>query len=325
MNKKTILVTGGAGYIGSHVNKMLHKAGYATIILDNLSRGFEQSVVKGTFIKGSTGDKKLLKTVFSSQKIDAVMHFAACIDVGESVENPAKYYQNNVCSTLELLDSMKGHQIKNFIFSSTAAIFGLPQKQKIDENHQKSPINPYGYSKLMVETILSDFDKAYGLKSCCFRYFNAAGGDPECQIKYQNKKESNLIPLILNSLKNPDGKITIYGTDYDTKDGTCIRDYIHVNDLGSAHILGLEMLLGGAESCCYNLGNGSGFSVREVIAAAEKVTGLKVNAIEGDRRPGDPPVLVADSCKAQVELNWKPVYSRLEDMIAHAWTAMNKY
>ncbi len=323
MNNKTILVTGGAGFIGSHVNKMLHHAGCETIILDNLSRGFEQTVVKGTFIKGSTDDKTLLASIFSSHKIDAVMHFAACIDVGESVEDPAKYYQNNVCATLNLLESMKNHQIKHFVFSSTAAIFGLPQKQKIDESHPKLPINPYGYSKLIVETILSDFDKAYGIKSCCFRYFNAAGGDPESAIKYHDKKESNLIPLILKSLKNPLGKITIYGTDYDTKDGTCIRDYIHVNDLGSAHILGLEKLFKTGQSNCYNLGNGNGFSVREVISAAENVTGLKVNVIEGKRRAGDPPVLVADSTKAHNELVWNPKFPTLEDMIAHAWNAMN--
>lgn len=322
MKNKTILIAGGAGYIGSHVNKMLNLSGYKTIVLDNLSRGNSRAVTQGTFIQGDIGDKKLLAEIFSNYKIDAVMHFAAFIDVGESTRNPSKYYQNNVVATLNLLESMKEHDIKTFIFSSTAAIFGIPEQNLISETHPKLPINPYGNTKLMVEWILSDFDKAYGIKSGCLRYFNAAGGDPDSEIKYSEKKESNLIPLILKSLKSS-GSVTIYGTDYETRDGTCIRDYIHVNDLGSAHLLCMEKLFETDESSSYNLGNGLGFSVREVIQAAEKITGLKVNVIEGNRRAGDPPFLVADSSKARKELGWIPHYSSIDQMIAHAWSAMN--
>lgn len=319
---KTILVTGGAGYIGSHVNQQLNQAGYNTLVLDNLSRGHKASVKSGSFIEGEISDQKLLDQIFSKNTIAAVMHFAAFIDVGESVTNPGKYYQNNVLATLILLEAMQKHQVKNFIFSSTAAIFGIPKEEIITENHVKNPINPYGRSKLMVEMILSDYDKAYQMKSCSLRYFNAAGGDPDGNIKTIEKKESNLIPLILKSLKNKEGFITIYGTDYNTKDGTCIRDYIHVNDLASAHILSMEKLFTTQQSAQYNLGNGNGFSVREVISAAEKVTGLKVNVKEGMRRPGDPPILVANSSKAQKELHWHPQYPKLEQMIDHAWKAM---
>jgi len=323
MKNKTILVAGGAGYIGSHVNKMLHNASYETIVLDNLTRGNKQSVIHGKFIEGDISDKSLLAKLFSENKIDAVMHFAACIDVGESTTNPAKYYQNNVAATLNLLESMQEHQVKTFIFSSTAAIFGVPKENLINESHPKEPINPYGNTKLMIEWMLSDFDKAYQIKSSSLRYFNAAGGDPEGQIKYSEKKESNLIPLILKSLKNETGFITLYGSDYDTRDGTCIRDYIHVNDLGTAHILSMEKLFKTEESSKYNLGNGFGFSVSEVIAAAEKVTGLKVNVKMGERRAGDPPFLVANSEKARLELGWVPKYPTLEQMIEHAWKAMN--
>lgn len=320
---KTILVTGGAGYIGSQANIALNDAGYQTIVLDNLTRGSKKSVVRGTFIEGDLFDKSLLRSIFSSQKIEAVMHFASFIDVGESVINPAKYYRNNVAGTLNLLESMKEHSVNYFIFSSTAAIFGLPQQNKIDENHPKCPINPYGKSKLMVESILKDFDAAYGIKSCCLRYFNAAGGDPFSEIKYQEKKESNLIPLILKSLKTEAGWITIYGTDYNTRDGTCLRDYIHIQDLSFAHILSMEKLFEENKSTCYNLGNESGFSVKEVIDAVEKVTALKVNVKLGKRREGDPEVLIADSKKARQELNWKPIYPFLEKMIEDAWKAMN--
>lgn len=321
--KKTILITGGAGYIGSHVNKLLGKSGYETIILDNLRKGSKKTIVSGTFYEGDCRDKSILEKIFSSSKIEAVMHFAADIDVGESVIHPLKYYENNVFSTLKLLETMIDFEIKNFIFSSTAAIFGPPKTQLIDENHEKNPINPYGRSKLIVENMLSDLDQAYGLKYSCLRYFNAAGGDPESEIPYQNRKESNLIPLILKSLKDPKGQITIFGTDYPTKDGTCIRDYIHVNDLGNAHILSMEKLFSTRESTHYNLGNGQGFSVKDVIHAVEKVTNLPVNKIFGERRAGDPPILVANSEKAKNELNWKPIYPSLEKMIEHAWIAMN--
>jgi UDP-glucose 4-epimerase len=320
-NNKTILVAGGAGYIGAHVNKVLQKAGYKTVILDNLSRGAEKNVKGGQFIKASIENSEILDKIFCDHHIHAVMHFAANIDVGESVVDPLKYYENNVAATLKLLESMLKHNVLKFVFSSTAAIFGLPQEKTIQESHPKNPINPYGTTKLIVENILADFDKAYGLKSCALRYFNAAGGDPEGEITYYEKKESNLIPLILKSLKNSNS-ITIFGNDYDTPDGTCIRDYIHVNDLASAHILGMERLFNLNASASYNLGNGHGFSVKEVIKAAEKVTNLKVIAIEGERRAGDPAILVANSEKARHELGWKPEYGGLDQMIEHAWIAM---
>lgn len=320
--EKTILVVGGAGYIGSHVNKQLDDAGYQTVVYDNLSTGSRGAVTRGTFIEGDIGNSELLDEVFKSHKIDAVMHFAAFTDVGESVVNPLKYYHNNVCHTLNLLNAMQRNGIKVFIFSSTAAIFGLPQSDKITESHPQKPINPYGESKLMVEQILKDMDSAYGIRSCCLRYFNAAGGDPEQEVKNFKKKESNLIPVILRSLKNGDHSMTIFGTDYDTPDGTCIRDYIHILDLGQAHIQAMEQLFQGKPSCCYNLGNGQGFSVKEVIQAAEKVTRIPVKAVNGGRRAGDPPILLADSQKAFQELGWKPQFPQLEEMISHAWNAL---
>lgn len=320
MKERMILVVGGAGFIGSYVNKMLNRAGYQTLVLDNLSRGYEKAVRYGTFFKGEMADTDLLNHIFERYTIAAVMHFAAFIDVGESVQNPAKYYENNVVNTLTLLAAMRKHGIKNFIFSSTAAIFGHPQEPMIKEEHSCHPINPYGETKWIVEKILRDFDVAYGLKFSCLRYFNAAGGDPEGEIKIYQQKASNLIPRVLQSLKEPIGAITIFGTDYPTLDGTCIRDYIHIEDLGAAHIVAMEKLLKGAPSSYYNLGNGKGFSVWEVIHAVEKVLNRKVNVIKGERRPGDPPVLLADAHQAAQELNWHPRYS-LEEMIEHAWKA----
>jgi len=320
--KKHVLIVGGAGYIGSHVNKMLHLAGYETVVLDNLSRGNREAVVYGRFCEGDLGDAVLLAKLFSSFKFDAVMHFAAFTDIGESVCNPLKYYINNTAAPLVLLETMAKHAVKTFIFSSTAAVYGMPKTEKISEEHVKQPINPYGLSKLMLETILSNCESAYGIKSSCLRYFNAAGGDPDGEIGYFERKESNLIPLILKSLKDPQSFISIYGTDYPTHDGTCIRDYIHVNDLGSAHIKAMEQLFAGGPSTQFNLGTGFGYSVREVIKAAEKVTGLKANIKEIGRRAGDPPVLVAETFKAQTMLDWTPSFSTLEVMIEHAWRAM---
>lgn len=322
MEKKTILVVGGAGFIGSYVNKLLSQSGYNTFVFDNLSSGQKSNVVAGTFFLGNLCNPQDLEDVFSKNRIDAVMHFAAYIKVGESVDNPLKYYENNVCGTLNLLKAMLRYNVKTFVFSSSAAIFGNPNKTLIDENHAQCPINPYGESKLIVEKILQDCDKAYGLKSCCLRYFNAAGGDPERKIKTHQKDSSNLIPIILNSLLNPKGSVTIFGTDYPTPDGTCIRDYIHIHDLAQAHILGMEKLLSGTSSLNYNLGNGKGFSVLEVIAAVEKVTGRSVNAIKGSRRMGDPPMLVANAEKAHLELGWNPQHPSLEVIIDHAWKSM---
>lgn len=321
MNTKTILIAGGAGFIGSHVNKMLNQAGYHTVVLDNLSKGNRNTILNSPFVEGDISSSNDLDHIFTNFKIDAVMHFAAFIDVGESVKNPAKYYSNNVTHTLTLLNAMIKHQVKTFIFSSSAAIFGIPQQIPVSENHPCNPINPYGESKLMVEKILRDYDIAYGLKSCCLRYFNAAGGDPEGIIKNFQTQVTNLIPLILRGLMS-EKPLTIFGTDYSTPDGTCVRDYVHIEDLGTAHIKGMERLFDGFPSEHYNLGNGHGYSVREVIQAAESVTSKKVNVKEGARRPGDPGVLVADSSKAFRELGWKPQYPSLEIMINHAWRAL---
>lgn len=319
---KTILVVGGAGYIGSMVNKRLHQAGYRTVVLDNLSTGSKNCVLYGTFVEGDMGDAKLLDQIFSSHQIDAVMHFAALINVGESVAHPAKYYANNVCKTLALLEAMLRHQIRTFLFSSSAAIFGIPQTPKITEEHPCYPINPYGESKLMVERILKDFDRAYGLRFSCLRYFNAAGGDPEGEIRCVHTQESNLIPRLLKNLLKGDNRISVFGTDYPTPDGTCIRDYIHIADLADAHLAALKQLLAGGASTYYNLGNGQGFSVREVIAAAAEVTQRPIASIDAARREGDPPILVADASKARRELGWQPQRPSLQAMIADAWKMM---
>ena len=323
MAQTNILVIGGAGFIGSHITKMLNHHGYHPIIFDNLSSGSQEAVTCGTFIQGDLANPKELQTVFETYSITAVMHFAALIDVGESVVDPLKYYINNITYTLNLLEAMRQFNVKTLIFSSTAAIFGNPQQIPMNESHSCQPINPYGRTKLIVENILKDCDHAYGIKSSCLRYFNAAGGDPQGEIKNYKKKEINLILLVLHSLKNPEKVVSIFGTDYPTKDGTCIRDYIHLEDLGSAHLLALEKLLNEKASANYNLGNGNGFSVREVINAAEKITGLKVNTVEGPRRPGDPPILVANSSKAFSESGWSPIYTCINDMVSHAWLALS--
>lgn len=319
---KNILIAGGAGYIGSHVNKMVDQAGYRTIVYDNLSTGNRKAVTRGRFIQGDLADTEELDQVFLEFSIDVVMHFAAHIDVGESVTHPAKYYRNNVINTINLLDVMARHSVGTFIFSSSAAIFGNPQEIPITESHPTHPINPYGETKLIVEHILRDYANAYGLKYTSLRYFNAAGGDPDGEVRNYKVKESNLIPVVLRSLKRPNGSVTIFGTDYPTPDGTCIRDYIHICDLGQAHVNAMTKLLDGADSACYNLGNGQGFSVREVIDSAEKTTGLPVNVVEGSRRLGDPPILVADSKKAKQALNWFPKFPSLDEMIDHAWKAL---
>lgn len=319
--KKCVLVVGGAGYIGSVVNKQLHRSGYDTIVLDNLSTGHIKAVCYGSFIEGDFSDTGLLDHIFSSYSIDAVMHFAALTHVGESMREPLKYYQNNVSSTLNLLMAMQKHAVNNFIFSSSAALFGVPREPTITVNHPHEPINPYGHSKLMIETILKDLANSDDFKFCSLRYFNAAGADPENEIKNYKTKETNLIPIILRSLQHPGRPITLHGTDYPTSDGTCVRDYIHVHDLGTAHIAAMERLFNGGPPSFYNLGNGRGFSIRQVIAAVERVTGRNVRVIEGPRRPGDPPSLVACAEKAKRELGWRPQYPELEVMIAHSWQA----
>jgi len=322
LHQQTILVTGGAGYIGSHAVWALQQAGYQVLILDNLVYGHRdlvEKVLKTPLIEGSTLDKGLLKRIFTDHDISAVMHFSAYAYVGESVTNPSKYYENNVMGTLSLLDAMVEAEVKNFVFSSTCATYGVPQELPIPENHPQNPINPYGATKLMVERILTDYDKAYDLKSVCFRYFNAAGAHPEGFLGEDHNPETHLIPLVLQTALGKRQAIYIFGTDYPTPDGTCVRDYIHVSDLADAHILGLEYLLNGGESAKFNLGNGNGFSVRQVIDAAGRVTGQTIPVIEAERRPGDPPELVGGSQRAKEILGWDPKYSDIDTILAHAW------
>lgn len=315
-----ILVVGGAGFIGSHLVKKLGQLGWQITTLDNLSSGHRDAVLTGEFVHGDIADQTLLDQLFASRNFDSVMHFASFIQAGESVMQPSKYYANNLSNTLNLLNTMVRHEVKQFIFSSTAAIFGEPQYVPIDEKHPIMPINPYGASKAMVERVLQDYDKAYGLKSVCLRYFNACGADPDGELGERHQPETHLIPLILQAISGRSGPITLFGRDYNTPDGTCIRDYVHVADLCQAHVRALEWLKEHGASAAFNLGNGSGFSVIEVINASEKVTDQKVPIIEGHRRAGDAARLVSDSTLARRELGWQPEYSNLHEIISHAWS-----
>jgi len=314
-----ILVVGGAGYIGSHMVVRLLEEGSSVTTFDNLSGGYRDAVLGGDFIEGDLENVNLLDKVFSENNFDAVMHFASFIEVGESILSPAKYYQNNVTNTQNLLDAMVKHGVLNFIFSSTAAIFGEPQYVPIDELHSMNPINPYGRTKLIVEQMLADYDHAYGLKSVALRYFNAAGADPQTRIGERHLPESHLIPLVLQSASGRRETISIFGQDYDTPDGTCIRDYIHICDLCEAHLLAIKALQSSHESAAYNLGNGNGFSVKEVIDTAKQVTGRDIPIEIAERRVGDPARLVADASLARKKLNWNPAFSSLETIIRHAW------
>lgn len=314
-----ILIVGGAGYIGSHINKELTKRGYETLVFDNLIYGHKELCKWGHFILGDLENVKQLRLIFRKYHIDAVMHFSAFTYVGESVTNPQKYYVNNVKFTLNLLQIMLEFNVKNFIFSSTAAIYGQPEKTPIFEDSPKKPINPYGKSKLMVEQILEDYSTAFDLKFSSLRYFNASGADPEIETGEWHNPETHLIPLILDAAIGRREDIKIFGTDYDTPDGTCIRDYIHVTDLADAHILALEHIMKGGDNLQLNLGNGSGFSVREVIETVKKVTQKKFKVVETERRPGDPPVLLASNDKAKEILKWKPQYSDLSKIVETAW------
>lgn len=320
--KPTILVTGGAGYIGSHAVLALKRSGYGVVVLDNLVYGHRdlvEQVLQVELIVGDTNDRALLDQLFATHDIAAVMHFSAYAYVGESVTDPDKYYRNNVVGTLTLLEAMLTASVKKFVFSSTCATYGVPQVVPIPEDHPQNPINPYGTTKLMVEKILSDFDLAYGLKSVVFRYFNAAGADPEGLLGEDHGPETHLIPLVLMAAMGKREFISIFGTDYPTPDGTCVRDYIHVTDLADAHILGLEYLLKDGDTAVFNLGNGNGFSVKQVIDAARMVTGRDIKVVESDRRPGDPPFLVGSSDKARNTLGWQPQYPDMPEIITHAW------
>jgi len=298
---------------------MLACSGHEVVVVDDLSGGHRESVGEARLLVGDIGDSAFIGQAIVAEKPEAIMHFASFIQVGESVVDPAKYYRNNVTATQVLLDGMHRHGVDKFIFSSTAAVFGEPEYVPIDEAHPKLPINPYGRSKWMVEQVLEDFDIAYGLKSVALRYFNAAGADPDGVLGECHEPETHLIPLILQVASGRRPHITVYGDDYDTPDGTCIRDYIHVEDLCNAHLLALRQLLAGEGSARYNLGNGNGFSVREVIEAARRVTGHAIPVQMGERRAGDPPRLVADASQARARLGWNPRYADLDVIIRHAW------
>lgn len=317
--ESTILVTGGAGYIGSHAVRQLKKAGHNTVVLDNLVFGHREFVDAHELYVGDLSDSHLLKTIFSENKIDAVVHFAAYALVGESVTNPSKYYHNNVASTLNLLDAMIEHDVKKIIFSSTCATYGAPVETPISENHPQLPINPYGQTKLIVENILHDYDTAYELRSICLRYFNAAGADPGGGIGEDHNPETHLIPLVLDAALGIRPAITVFGHDYPTEDGTCIRDYIHVTDLADAHILALTYLSETNKSDVFNLGNGNGFSVDRVIETARAITGRAIPVTRGARRAGDPAVLIGSSEKARRALGWKPAFNSLDQIISTAW------
>lgn len=314
-----ILIAGGAGYIGSHMTKRLRQSGFHVVVLDDLSSGNREALLGAELVEGSIADHALLTALFAQRRFVAVMHFASFIQVGESVTDPGKYYANNLAATLTLLDAMRHAGIGHFIFSSTAAVYGNPAYTPIDEQHPAQPINPYGRSKWMLEQILSDFDAAYGLKSVCLRYFNAAGADPDGELGECHEPETHLIPLVLQAAAGRRSAISVYGSDYDTPDGTCIRDYIHVADLCSAHLLALQHLLAGKGSARFNLGNGVGFSVKQVIETAKRVTGRDIPVRYEARRAGDPARLVADATRAREVLGWLPGRAALETIIADAW------
>lgn len=319
-----VLICGGAGYIGSHANKLLSKMGYETVVFDNLVYGHGEAVKWGTFIKGDLKDLNTLDAVFEKHQIEAVMHFAAYAYVGESVIDPEKYYTNNVANTLNLLHTMRKYGCDKIIFSSTCATYGEPERVPITEEMPQNPINPYGASKLMVERILKDYASAYGLKYVVLRYFNAAGADPEGEIGESHNPETHLIPLVLDAASGCRESIKVFGADYPTRDGSCIRDYIHVADLAKAHLLALEYLQKGGQSDYFNLGNEQGTSVLEVIEAVKQVTGKKFKVEFAERRPGDPAALVGSSKKARDVLGWKPEYGDIETIVEHAWKWQEK-
>lgn len=315
-----ILVTGGAGYIGSHVVEELKKSGFTPIVYDNLSTGHAAAVPEDVqLVEGDIHDVAFARHIMEQFSIDAVMHFAASSLVGESMENPAKYYFNNVEGTLHLLEAMRGAGVDRMVFSSTAAVYGEPEQVPICEDSKLSPTNVYGRSKLMIENMLADYDMAYEMKYVALRYFNAAGASLSSNIGEDHNPESHLIPLVLKTAQGVRRQVAMFGTDYPTADGTCVRDYIHVCDLAKAHVLALQHLLKGGASRVYNLGSENGFSVRQIIDSAKKITGVDFTVVEEARRAGDPAVLIASSAKIREELGWKPEHSSVEEVIATAW------
>lgn len=315
----TILVTGGAGYVGSHACKALAAAGHTPVVFDNLDRGHREFVRWGPLEEGDIRDGARLDAVFARHRIDAVMHFAALAYVGESVSEPAVYYRNNVGGTLELLDAMRRAGVERLVFSSTCATYGVPARMPITEDLPQQPINPYGATKLMIERVLRDYDAAYGLRSVSLRYFNAAGCDPDGEVGEDHDPETHLIPRVLMAADGTLPHVEVFGTDYPTPDGTCLRDYIHVADLADGHLRALDYLARGGATTAINLGTGRAFSVREVIGAAERVTGRRIPVRAGPRREGDPPVLVADATRARDVIGFAARYTEIEPIVATAW------
>ena len=313
-----VLVVGGAGYIGSHMVRMLDQQGHRVIVLDNLSTGFQPAVTAGELIVGEMSDRKLVQQILGDHNIDSVMHFAACALVGESVIEPAKYYQNNVVATIDLLEAMRRTAVRKIVFSSSCATYGIPQTVPISEAEPQAPVNPYGFTKLVIEKALADYAAAYGFGYAALRYFNAAGASPVGDIGEHHDPESHLIPIVLQTALGQRANVTVYGDDWPTPDKTCVRDYIHVDDLGAAHLAALERIEQG-EGIEVNLGTGRGFSVREVIEACRAVTDLDIAETMGARRAGDPPELVADARKAKKVLEWEPKYVDVKPIIETAW------
>ncbi|WP_299600667.1 UDP-glucose 4-epimerase GalE [uncultured Tateyamaria sp.] len=316
---KHVLVTGGAGYIGSHACKALRAAGYVPVTFDNLETGWRDAVKFGPFVQGDLLDRAALDAAFAKYKPVAVMHFAALSQVGESMQNPGRYWRNNVLGSLTLIEAAVAAQCLDFVFSSTCATYGDQDNVVLDEDSAQHPINAYGASKRAIEDILRDFEAAHGLRHVIFRYFNVAGADPEAEVGEFHQPETHLVPLMLDAIAGKRDALTVHGADYDTPDGTCIRDYVHVCDLVDAHVLGLNWLENGKDSRVFNLGTGSGFSVREVIDHSRAVTNQAVPYVDGERRPGDCTKLVSGSTRAETELGWTPTRSTLETMITDAW------
>lgn len=314
-----VLVVGGAGFIGSHLVRRLRDERQRLTVLDNLSGGFASAVGDTELVVADISNASALEALFSTHKFDVVVHFASFIQVGESVVDPGKYYLNNVAGSIILLNCMIRHNVLNLVFSSTAAVYGLPIENPITEHHPTNPINPYGKSKLMIESIIDDFAAAYGLRAVKLRYFNAAGAAPDARLGEMHEPETHLIPLILRAASGKNSRITVFGTDYDTPDGTCIRDYVHVEDLVTAHLLAIDYINRNDSGATFNLGNGSGFSVSEIIECARTVTGQPIQVELGARREGDPPILIADASKAKDELRWQPKYPDIESIVTHAW------
>lgn len=319
MSQQTILITGGAGYIGSHTAKEMTKQGYSVVVLDSLEKGHEQALANCDFEKCDLRDLEAVKSVFAKRKVDGVIHFAAYASVPDSVIDPAKYYENNIIGGLNLLKAMREADVTRIVFSSSAAVYGEPKSSPILENSDKQPTNPYGWTKLQFEQILADYDRAYGIKSVCLRYFCAAGADPEGKLGEAHEPETHVIPMAILTALGRRPEFKIFGTDYPTPDGTGVRDFIHVTDLATAHIASLDYLRNGGESNQFNCGNEKGFSVREIVDTVMEVTGNKFSVKEEPRRPGDPAILVADTKKAQSRLGFKPQFSDIDTIVRTSW------